>query len=232
LSLLDGDPESVCTLAGSADWIPTVETMAPTVVEKAIADREAIVVYFDLASDQISDNDANPMDDTEITNLIELITQSQTDLMDINRRIIGSAPSNLDDHVKAFKVLYMQSNKLLSKLRSLQSTQPINAVLTITTTKQVSEVRLPRLELPHFDGDLLQWVSFRDMFRSAVHNNSNISDAQKLTYLKGQLRGEASRLIQSMLITDANYQIPWKSSNYLLMNGMPFLFSLLLRNLI
>ena len=44
--------------------------------------------------------------------------------------------------------------------------------------------RLPKLILPSFNGNPLEWQSFWDAFRSTVHDNSSISDVQKFNYLR------------------------------------------------
>ena len=65
--------------------------------------------------------------------------------------------------------------------------------------------RLPKLVLPSFNGNPLEWQSFWDAFRSAVHDNSSISDVQKFNYLRGQLRDGAERVIAGLPLTSANY---------------------------
>ena len=47
-----------------------------------------------------------------------------------------------------------------------------------------STVRLPRLGLPTFSGDALEWQPFWDGFNAAVNSNPSISDVQKLNYLR------------------------------------------------
>ncbi|OXA52291.1 hypothetical protein Fcan01_12841 [Folsomia candida] len=91
------------------------------------------------------------------------------------------------------------------------------------------DIRLPRLELPTFDGTLNDWVSFRDLFVTAVHDNKSLSKSQKLTYLKSQVRGEASRQISSMIITDGNYDIAWNSLHDRYQNDREILFAILRR---
>ena len=44
-----------------------------------------------------------------------------------------------------------------------------------------------------------------DAFRSAVHDNSSISDVQKFNYLRAQLRDGAERVIAGLPLTSANY---------------------------
>jgi hypothetical protein len=75
--------------------------------------------------------------------------------------------------------------------------------------QNIAKVKLPQLDLPKFSGDVLMWTSFRDLFTSMVHNQA-ISDSQKLQYLKTSLTGEAAALIQSIDVTDANYQEAWR----------------------
>ena len=74
---------------------------------------------------------------------------------------------------------------------------------------QVSDVKLPKLQLPTFTGNLYEWLSFHDLFIASVHSNNKLSGAQKLQYLKTSLKGEPAQLLQAMQITDRNYKEAW-----------------------
>ena len=65
--------------------------------------------------------------------------------------------------------------------------------------------RLPKLDLPKFDGDILEWQSFWDSFESAIHANESLSSVQKFNYLKCSLRYEALQTIAGFSLTNANY---------------------------
>ena len=65
--------------------------------------------------------------------------------------------------------------------------------------------RLPKLNLPTFDGDVQTWQTFWDSFESKVHQNWNLTDVQKFSYLKNQLVGEAARTIDGFALTNINY---------------------------
>lgn len=71
-------------------------------------------------------------------------------------------------------------------------------------------VKLPKIELPSFDGNLLEWNSFNDLFSALVDKNPNLSKVEKLQYLKSTLKGETDVLLKSVLITDANYDEAWR----------------------
>ncbi|UYV64445.1 hypothetical protein LAZ67_3000729 [Cordylochernes scorpioides] len=81
-----------------------------------------------------------------------------------------------------------------------------------TSEKKVNlHVKMPKLELPTFDGRLESWLSFKDLFYSAIGSNSQIPEIEKLQYLKGQLRGEALRLVNAFPITADNYVEVWQT---------------------
>ena len=65
--------------------------------------------------------------------------------------------------------------------------------------------QLPKLTLPIFEGDPLQWQTFWDSFESAVHANHLLTDVQKLNYLRAHLKGEA---VAGFLFTSVNYGQP------------------------
>ena len=68
-----------------------------------------------------------------------------------------------------------------------------------------SHLKLPKLELPKFDGDVLTFHNFWDLFDAAVHDNDNVPDVQKFTYLRSALEGVAYHTIEGFEVTSANY---------------------------
>eukprot|EP00117_Sycon_ciliatum_P031421 scpid56680/ scgid24579/ len=75
---------------------------------------------------------------------------------------------------------------------------------TSQTPSNSTGVRLPKLELPKFNGDILQWNGFWDVFQHSV-DKSQISKAEKMSYLKGCLTGSARDVLEGMPLDDANY---------------------------
>ena len=59
------------------------------------------------------------------------------------------------------------------------------------------EVKLPKLSLPTFSGDVLQWQSFSDQFKATV-DSSDLPDISKFSYLRSLLEGEAKQAIQCL----------------------------------
>ena len=71
---------------------------------------------------------------------------------------------------------------------------------------QVMTVKLPKFDLPTFNGDPLQWTAFWNTFSTTVANQ-NISDGNKLSYLLACLSGTAKAAVAALLPTDANYAV-------------------------
>ncbi|KAG7295329.1 hypothetical protein JYU34_022341 [Plutella xylostella] len=72
------------------------------------------------------------------------------------------------------------------------------------------EKSTPKIEIPSFNGNYSQWVSFKDLFTETIHNNPSLSNAQKMQFLKGKIKGEAERLIQHLNISSENYSVCWE----------------------
>jgi hypothetical protein len=72
-----------------------------------------------------------------------------------------------------------------------------------------SVVRLPKLELKHFSGEPLEWVSFINLYDSSIHKNASLNAVTKFQYLLSAVSGEPLNLIKSLPISDANYTVAY-----------------------
>ena len=57
--------------------------------------------------------------------------------------------------------------------------------------------KLPKLEVPTFNGEILKWCTFWDKFCVGVHKQEGMSSAEKLLYLRQAAgRGPAAQTIE------------------------------------
>lgn len=68
---------------------------------------------------------------------------------------------------------------------------------------------LPRISLPKFNREFIEWETFRDHFRSVI-DNADLPDITRMQYLLSCLKGEASDLIKTLPITKTNFKVAWK----------------------
>nr|XP_029734311.1 uncharacterized protein LOC115269623 [Aedes albopictus] len=73
-----------------------------------------------------------------------------------------------------------------------------------------SQVRLPDVKLPVFDGRVENWLNFHDLYTSLVHSAAGLSNIQKFYYLRSSLSNAALQLIQTIPISANNYPVAWK----------------------
>ncbi|XP_071153541.1 uncharacterized protein [Mytilus edulis] len=66
--------------------------------------------------------------------------------------------------------------------------------------------KLPKLNLPTFDGNIMQWQSFWDSYETSVHENTTLGNVQKFNYLKSLLHDEALKTVTGFALTHANYE--------------------------
>ena len=75
-----------------------------------------------------------------------------------------------------------------------------------TLNSSGATTRLPKLNIPVFSGEALQWQVFWDCFEAAVHNNPSLTNVQKLNYLRAQLQHDAARVVAGFPLTGVNYE--------------------------
>ena len=100
----------------------------------------------------------------------------------------------------------------LIKIDRLMESVPVSPTLTgglpaaSETVTPSTRVRLPKLQLKPYGGELTKWKSFWDSFESAVHNNRELSDIEKFNYLSTLLERSAHEAISGLSLTSENYR--------------------------
>ncbi|CAG9121000.1 unnamed protein product [Plutella xylostella] len=121
--------------------------------------------------------------------------------------------SDMYSEVEETYIMYKSDLKeALSRVVSIASAAS-NEINKQANTKGGSHVHLPKLIIPVFSGTYVEWISFRDLFLSLVHNNDALDNVQKMHYLKAHLFGEAEQLLRHVPITAATYDEAWVTLN-------------------
>lgn len=71
-------------------------------------------------------------------------------------------------------------------------------------------VKVPQAELLTFSGRYEEWLAFKHSFTSLIDNQTDLSNVEKLQYLKSSLKGEPARKVSVFLITEENYTRAWE----------------------
>lgn len=76
---------------------------------------------------------------------------------------------------------------------------------------QKSYPKLPCIELMSFNGDVRSWPLFYQQFKCTVHENTSLSNSDKVYYLVGKLSGTAASVCARLPPTAENYPIIWEA---------------------
>ena len=87
----------------------------------------------------------------------------------------------LDDSDKLFGLQDTLESQVSVKIKKLLA--PACTPSEASTPPSESKgVRLPKLDVPTFDGNILNWRSFWEQFRISVHDRTHLSDSEKLFF--------------------------------------------------
>lgn len=105
----------------------------------------------------------------------------------------------------------------LEKCQSIETTYyeifelPEEIQLNNSVDTNSSKVKLPKIDLIHFDGDIKSFPTFIAMFNSLVHNNNSLSNIEKFNYLMSILRGTPLSIVKCIPLLDTNYEIAYNT---------------------
>ena len=78
--------------------------------------------------------------------------------------------------------------------------------LSLPTQETIPRVKLPKLDLRKFDGEVSTWPTFWDSFESSIHKNPTLAPIDKFNYLNSLLMKPALDSISGLSLTASNYE--------------------------
>ena len=100
----------------------------------------------------------------------------------------------------------LKLKRLLQDRAATPSTTPSSALLP-APTGEGSGIRLRKLDVLTFDGDLVHWASFWEQFTISVHGRKDLTDLEKLAYLQNAVKdGLAKHVVEGLSCTGERYK--------------------------
>ncbi|KAH8307509.1 hypothetical protein KR059_001064, partial [Drosophila kikkawai] len=96
-------------------------------------------------------------------------------------------------------------NEIIEDSRALQSVQSSNL------TPSQGGCRLPPVECEVFNGDYVQWPTFRDLFSAIYIRNPRLSEVEKLFHLNAKTSGEAKSIVALSPLTNDGFDSAWRN---------------------
>ncbi|GFW43366.1 integrase_H2C2 domain-containing protein [Trichonephila clavipes] len=133
----------------------------------------------------------------EMNRKIEELKDQYYDIKDISElelQVIEADIQCLEDRLEELEIRIRDIlNSLIAK-SSVSSVHNHENTISQTNSKLKLEMKLPEIPLSVFRGRYDEWSSFKSQFDNIIANNNDLSESQKLYYLKASLQGDAKLL--------------------------------------
>ena len=104
-----------------------------------------------------------------------------------------------------YDVLVKLDRLLVPATTTAVTTSPAPAVASHSSSAS-SQVKLPKLMIQPFSGELTEWTPFWESFRTAIHDNPALTAVEKFNYLRSLLKRTALDAVAGLSLSAANYQ--------------------------
>ena len=143
---------------------------------------------------------------TEDTTLCSEAMEKSFDLRQLKTKLVNLHAARMKEESEepvTTKLVKLQTD--MQKLLSSQMKR--EEMKNKLDAERASTVKLPKIEMPFFNGDKTKWIEFWDSFDCAIHRNKSIANIEKFNYLRGKLVGEAKIAVSGLVLSNENYQI-------------------------
>ena len=94
----------------------------------------------------------------------------------------------LEMRLREAEIKKRDTNLAIDKFQ--QEVEELN-VQNHSTASRKTSLRLPKIELKNFGGQVIKWQKFWDRFEPTIHDNPPLRPIEKFNYLRAQLENEA-----------------------------------------
>lgn len=138
--------------------------------------------------------------------ILATVPLEQRDTIDYYTAGVYPAITDLFEQIDAFLTTQLDNTIASSTRVNLSAAEQNQSIGTLSLNFH-SNIILPTISLPRFNGEIQQWPEFINLFDSSVLSHSALQPAQKQQYLLSCLHGEPKILLSSMELTDDNYDV-------------------------
>ncbi|KAG7188012.1 hypothetical protein KM043_017655 [Ampulex compressa] len=119
-----------------------------------------------------------------------------------------------DDEFENVRTAYFEARDFFDGVITAATKESLSAETAVVPSR-LQMVRLPPLALRTFNGQLLEWLNFRNLFWSPMDGENRLSEIEKLGYLKVFYQSPAVELMLCWRANSIQYNSSWwKAAGY------------------
>ena len=142
--------------------------------------------------------------------LLKLTLNEKLDTLNrLDSKILNvTADEDLDDEIQQSDEYKERIYIALTRVDKVLNDTTVHTAPTPPTIapNRSTKIKLPKLTLPHFSGNLMKWPPFWDSHESAIHNNRELNDVDKFNRFRSLLEHSVYDAIAGLTLTTANYK--------------------------
>ena len=139
----------------------------------------------------------------------EQLRDYKKELSDVNLKLLSPDLSSSDEpmtlHSRLGEALFASFLRIKELTRPLTPSTPSRSDPT-PASGDPKGVKLPKLDVPVFNGNILNWRNFWEQFSVSVHDRPSLSDSEKLVYLQQALKGGSAKGTIGLSRSSDNYK--------------------------
>ncbi|XP_064469845.1 uncharacterized protein LOC135384579 [Ornithodoros turicata] len=159
----------------------------------------------------------NSVSKAALNGLLNRLVANDSDLRQINKDVEPLIKEeDLEEEYTTMITYEDQAHNAIAELQTriaeIQLVDQVTATATPSPSARPSEserphtgVKLPKLQLQSFAGELTQWQPFWEQYETTVHNNRNLTKTEKFQYLRSLLRGSAASAVMGLQASESCY---------------------------
>lgn len=148
--------------------------------------------------DSLNNTDSKPCSDYDEDTIMEIENTISDLFISIQEMVANKWPSLAE----TLSILPSEKSHDTSNTTSQSN-------MSTASSNTNSSLKLPKISLPKFNGNVNNWVTFHNLFETLVHQNPSLTSIEKLQFLLSSLEHEAVNEIKSLPLSNENYTIAW-----------------------
>ncbi|KAL0150932.1 hypothetical protein M9458_053851 [Cirrhinus mrigala] len=148
----------------------------------------------------------------KLRELLSMLSVKEESLVDLDRGIENeTSTDDLEGEIASALeyqdriIMWKSRAKRLLERRLEQESERIKSPANHERLPEKRYVKLPKLVIDKFTGEISKWQEFWSQYEAAIHSNEMLSKKEKFAYLKTYLVDAAANAVSGLTLTDSNY---------------------------
>jgi len=184
-------------------------------INKRSALRKQFTKVLNQASDYLQQSEER--DEGKLKGFEKTLERKSEELRAVDDDIQNEIEENkVEEDVEESELVFETLDELLAniglKLSEMQipksaseSGSIIDSATSASSFSKSVKCKLPKLEIPAFSGEPLEWQGFWDRFSLSVDSNESVANVDKFNYLLRFLSGKALSCVKGLTLSSENY---------------------------